>query len=103
MLTMTYENIRNKFQNSETDVVIVAPDAKVQEVALGLSTLFEPGSYSASRREWTNHRNAKVKVRGICSPEDLSPDTEVIFFPVTRSYTDTERRFIKSWRITPTR
>ena len=101
MMTMTYEDIHNKFKNSETDVVIVAPDARVQEIALGISTLFEPGSYSASRREWTNGSNAKVRVRGICSPEDLGPDTEVTFFPITRSYTDTERKFIKSWRSTP--
>ena len=99
---MTYESIRNKFQNSETDIVIVAPDAKVTEVALGLSTLFEPGSYSAARREWKNGRNAKVKVRGICRPESFSPETEIVFFPVTRSYTDVERKFIESWRVTPT-
>ena len=102
MIVMTYESIRNKFQNSDTDVVIVAPDAKVTEIALGLSTLFEPGSYSASRREWTNGRNAKVKVRGICSPERLGENAEIIFFPVTRAYTDSERKFIKSWRVTPT-
>lgn len=102
MMTMTYERIHNKFKNSKTDIVIVAPDTQVQEIALGLSTLFEPGNYSASRREWTNRCNAKVKVRGICTPEDFDPDTEIMFFPVTRSYTDTERKFIGVWRSTPT-
>ena len=99
---MTYEAIRNKFQNSDKNVVVVTPDDEVQKVALGMATMFAPGSYSASRREWTNSRNAKVKIRGICSPAELDPDTEVIFFPVTRPYTERERNFIRSWRVTPT-